>query len=170
MGAAKRMFDNTYNQRQETAALAKAYLETPKKQEVIVKEERKIKQIKNGRVCSVIGIVSAMGYCLAIFALLLMPLVKETELHKMQVEIFQHQKEINRLEYEIDYYSKMIDEQVDFRNYEALAREQLGMVDRESSLSVQKADVPYVTLEEARNAYYNPTIDYMSQDEDTNLD
>ncbi|MBN2795484.1 MAG: hypothetical protein JXR88_08775 [Clostridia bacterium] len=169
MEAAKRMFDNSYNQRLETEALAKAYLDTPKEAMISVNENKRIKQIKNGRVCSIIGIISAMGYCLMIFSLLLMPLIKETEIHKMKVEIYQHEKEIKRLTYDINVCISEIQGKTDISYYETVAKE-MGMVRKDPSMSIPAKDVPYVTLEEARNAYYNPTIDYMSQDEGTTVD
>lgn len=167
MGAAQRMFDNSYNQRMETAALAKAYLDNPVVEPKVTKEEKEIKRIKNGRVCSIIGILTSMAYCLLIFGILLIPLVRETKIHEMQVEISQHKKEIGRLENEIEYVESQIDEKMEFASYEDTARIQLGMVKRDPSMVMPKEETGYVTLEEARNAFYNPTLDYMSQEEVT---
>lgn len=163
MEAAKRMFDNSYNQRLETAALAKAYLETSKLKEVVL-DERKIKnKVKNGRVCSVIGIFSSMMYCLIIFGMIIMPLIKETELHKVKIEISQHRSEINRLKDGI-YEVKLKMDERSIVSIKEVAMTQLNLVDRDNTMSRPVLETEHFSLEAARNAYYDTTVDYMSKE------
>ena len=159
MGAAKRMYDNSYNQRLETAALAKAYLESQK-----VEQEDKVqieKQIKNGRICNVIGIFSSMVYCLLIFGLILIPLVKETTLHKTKIEISSHNQEIRALEKTKAELIKSLNA-VQYLNVEEVARTQLNMVKRDESMRRPLLNVEKVSLEEAKEAFYSTDVDYMS--------
>jgi cell division protein FtsB len=159
MGAAKRMYDNSYNQRLETEAIAKAYLESPK---VEAKETvQSEKQIKNGRICNVIGIFSSMVYCLLIFALIVMPLVKETFLHKMNIEISSHRQEIKTLEKNIEDLEKSLNA-VHYLNVEEIAKTELNMVQREDSMRRPLLKVEKVSLEEAKSAFYSMKIDYTS--------
>ena len=159
MGAAKRMYDNSYNQRLETAALAKAYLESQKIEE---KEDTKAdNQIKNGRICNVIGIFSSMVYCLLIFGLILMPLVKETSLHKAKLEISSHNQEIRVLEKAKADLVKSLNA-VQYLNVEEVAKTQLNMVKRDDSMRRPLLNVEKVSLEEAKEAFYSTEVDYMS--------
>lgn len=169
MEAAKRMFDNSYNQRQETAALAKAYLDKPTTVEKTRAEDKELRRIKSGRVCSLIGILSTFIYVSAIFGLLIMPLIKETELHRMQVEIASHQSEIKRLSNDIkDIQSEIVDPTL--AEAEQYAREKLGMCDLEDIISIPMVEVPFVTLEEAESVYYDPTLDLVSEEVEDTLD
>lgn len=161
MQAAKRLHDNSYDQRLETAALAKAYLDNLKV-EASIDFEKEAKKLKNGKVCNVIAIFTSLTYCLMIFALILMPLIKETSIHKMKVEISSHGRVIQSLEREQEELTEALNT-LNFSNIEEIATLELKMVKRNDTMKRGMVNVPYVSLEAAKNSYYNTTIDYMSK-------
>ena len=163
MEAAKRMYDNSYDQRLETAALAKAYLEQKKVEEdsSLAREE---KQIRAGKVCSAMAVVISLVYCLALFALILLPLIKETNIQKVNIANSSHQKEIATLSKEIYQLEEKLKISA-LMEIEEIAITDLKMVKRDDSIQRPYIHVPYISLEEAKKAYYETKIDYMSKGE-----
>lgn len=165
MEAAKRMYDNSYDQRLETVALAKAYLDNPVSEHDKEQDEEKLKRRTNtGRVCGVIGVVSSLIYCLVIFGLVLMPLVKETEIQRVNIENENLAYEIKMLEEEIDGVRNDIKEQKSLINTEQIAINELGFVRRDESMGRTIKVVNEISLEDAREAFYNKSIDEMSSE------
>jgi len=163
MEAAKRIYDNSYNQRQETAALAKAYLDEQKVQPEKPAHKQE-KQLKNGRVCTIIGVMSSLVYCMLIFGILIMPLVKETYVQKENIDINLLEQEIYRLNKDLAKTQGEIDK-VSFATYEMYSREVLNMTYRDDTQARPVVYRPYKSLEDAKKEYYGTNIDYMSKSE-----
>lgn len=161
MAAAQRMYDNSYDQRLETAASAKAYLETAAVKAPVhtYKEER---QVKNGRMCNGIAIVSSLAYCLIVFALVLLPLVHETYIHRVKIDISSHRSTIKELELKENRLKEKINS-FNYINVEQVALTELNMVKREDALKRPLVTTDYITFDQAKKSYYNTKIDYMSK-------
>lgn len=164
MEAAKRMYDNTYDQRLETAALAKAYLEREKGEDKEVEPVVQTKRKTTNRLCSVIGISTSLLYCLLIFGMLIMPLVKETELHRIKIEHSQYKREIARLTVLIGDAEKSYNGHSNLVDLETIATRDLGLVKRSDSMKRDIKDRDYISLDDAKASFYNTTMDYVSED------
>lgn len=160
MEAAKRMYDNSYNERQETVALAKAYLDAPKnKQNELTIEAT---TVRPNFFCNVLSIVMSIGYCFIILALLLVPLIRETQLAQLKVEEFTYKKQIAVLDQQI------LDVKLEFENkcvvasIEKEATEKLGLIRKVNGKEETIKTNRKYTLEDARNAYYKTNYELTS--------
>ncbi len=160
MEAAKRMYDNSYNDRQETASLAKAYLnDVPKEKTVIVSNK------KGSVICNVFGIITSIVYCLVILGLLLMPLIRETQLAQLKIEEDSYKREIARLEQAIEDVRYEFEQKSDMVNIESEAKEKLGLVrKKDGKVEIVKSN-RYYSLDDARDAYYNTNYEFSASDE-----
>ena len=160
MEAAKRMYDNSYNDRQETASLAKAYLnDVPKEKTVIVSNK------KGSVICNVFGIITSIVYCLVILGLLLMPLIRETQLAQLKIEEDSYKREIARLEQAIEDVKYEFEQKSDMVNIESEAKEKLGLVrKKDGKVEIVKTN-RYYSLDDARDAYYNTNYEFSASDE-----
>lgn len=160
MEAAKRMYDNSYNQRQETASLAKAYLnDTAPKVETPA-----IKKKKGHIICNVFGIIASIGYCLIILGLLLMPLVRETQMAQLKIEENQYKIDIARLEESIRLAAEELEDKKNMMNIEQVAMEKLGLVRKSDVTFEQIKTNRYFTLNDAKDAYYNTNFEFSASD------
>ncbi len=161
MEAAKRMYDNSYNQRQETASMAKAYLDdaAPRvKPEVVKKKTSNI-------ICNVLGIITSIAYCMLILGLLLMPLIRETQLAKIKIEENIYKIEISRLNQDIEDAKLALENKKDMDNIERVAIEKLGLV-KKSAGEIEIINTNrYHSLADARDAYYNTNYEFSTSDE-----
>jgi len=160
MEAAKRMYDNSYNDRQETASLAKAYLnDVPKEKTVVVSNK------KGSVICNVFGIITSIVYCLVILGLLLMPLIRETQLAQLKIEEDSYKREIARLEQAIEDVKYEFEQKSDMVNIESEAKEKLGLVrKKDGKVEIVKTN-RYYSLDDARDAYYNTNYEFSASDE-----
>jgi len=160
MEAARRMYDNSYNDRQETASLAKAYLnDVPKEKTVIVSNK------KGSVICNVFGIITSIVYCLVILGLLLMPLIRETQLAQLKIEEDSYKREIARLEQAIEDVRYEFEQKSDMVNIESEAKEKLGLVrKKDGKVEIVKSN-RYYSLDDARDAYYNTNYEFSASDE-----
>lgn len=124
MGAA-RLYDNSYIERQETAALAQDYLKSVEKTEVV--EEKIEIKTKKYLFSNIIGITTSLLFCAVLLLSALLPLLKETQVQKMKVGFSVYKEEIRRLEKEIDKVETEIDEKIKITNIDKIAREKLGL-------------------------------------------
>lgn len=160
MEAAKRLYDNSYIERQETASLAKAYLDDAKP-----KVEEPVVVTKKGNViCNVFGIVTSILYCMVILGLLLMPLIRETQLAQLKVEENMYKKEIMRLEQAIEDVKFELEQKRDMDNIEREAKEKLGLVRKKDGKVETVRTNRYYSLEDARDAYYNTNYEFSASD------
>jgi len=163
MEAAKRMYDNSYNERQETVALAKAYLDAPKNKQNKLALEAKVQ--RPSFFCNALSIVMSIGYCFLILVLLLMPLIRETQLAQLKVEEFTYKKQIAVLDQQI------LDVKLEFENkcvvasIEKEATDKLGLIRKVNGEEQTIRTSRQYTLEDARNAYYNTNYELSSRDQ-----
>lgn len=156
MEAAKKIYENSYNDRLEAAVSAKAYLDH-------MDNERKISEVvinkrKNtGRLCNVIGIVSSIAYCALVLCILLYPLVKETELHRLNAAFSDYKNELRALDKDIEDARAVLSDQTVISHIEKVATEELGLIRRSTGNKIEIQTDEYFTLEEARENYYNKT-------------
>jgi len=162
MEAAKRMYDNSYNERQETVALAKAYLDAPKTRKTDEQETVKVK--KPSFFCNALSIVMSIGYCFVILGLLLIPLIRETQLAQLKVEEYTYKIEIARLEQEITDVQFEFQNKCVIDNIETEAEEKLGLIRKKNGEEQTIRTSRYYTLEDARDAYYNTSYELSSSD------
>lgn len=162
MEAAKRMYDNSYNERQETVALAKAYLDASKTRNVLEAETAKVN--KPNFFCNALSIVMSIGYCFAILALLLIPLIRETQLAQLKVEEYTYKVEIARLEQQINDVEFEFQNKCVLDNIETEAKEKLGLIRKKNGEEQTIRTSRYYTLEDARDAYYNTNYELSSSD------
>jgi hypothetical protein len=164
MEAAKRMFDNSYEQRQETAALARAYLDNEaeaKPEEEVIRREKRNRA--TGMACSLFGIVMAMVYCFVIFGILTLPLMKETELQKINVQHSTFKGEIQLLESEIQALEEKLEKEVDPTLIRQLAEDELGMIFSKDAIRKNTINVEMITLDEAREDYFRKDSNLVSE-------
>lgn len=159
MEAAKRMYDNSYTERQETASLAKAYLDdaAPK-----VREE--VRKKKGSIICNAFGIISSILYCMVILGLLLMPLIRETQLAQLKIEENLYKKEIIRLEEAIKSVKFELEQKRDMDNIESEATIKLGLVRKKDGKVETVRTNRYYSLEDARDAYYNTNYEFSASE------
>jgi len=163
MEAAKRMYDNSYNERQETVALAKAYLDAPKtaKRESVEVEKAK----RPSFFCNALSIVMSIGYCFLILALLLMPLIRETQLAQLKVEEYTYKKQIAVLTQQISDVKFEFDNKCVVANIEKEATEKLGLIRKKNGEELVIRTNRQYTLDDARDAYYNTNYEFSSKDQ-----
>ncbi len=162
MEAAKRMYDNSYNERQETVALAKAYLDAPKTRNI---DETEILKVNRPNFfCNALSIVMSIGYCFVILALLLIPLIRETQLAQLKVEEYTYKVEIARLEQQINDVQFEFQTKQVIDHLETAAKEKLGLVRKTNGEEQTIRTSRYYTLEDARDAYYNTNYELSSSD------
>ena len=134
MGAAKKLYDNSYIEYQETAVSAMAYLETKEKELENEKLEEKNKlevrennQKKSYFLTSALTVIVSIFYCTIILALILIPLIKETEIQQLKVEFADYKSNINKLEIQISDLDVKFNLAENINTIEKIAIEQLGM-------------------------------------------
>lgn len=135
MEAVKRLYDNSYVEYQETAASAMAYLETKEKEfEDNKTEEKKIKSVvrekkqkKSYLLNSILTVFMSIFYCVIILTLILIPLIKETEIQQLKVEFADYKSDINRLKIQISDLNAKFNLAENINTIEKIAIEQLGM-------------------------------------------
>ncbi len=129
MGAAKRLYDNDYNDRQETVVAAKAYLDNTLTKEVEVEAVVVTKKDKiRNNAQNLRSIVMSIIYFGIILALVLMPLFQETEIHRLKVGFSDYKNEINRLKEELTNVESQFAMKVQLANIEKRAKDELGLV------------------------------------------
>ncbi|MCH4890215.1 hypothetical protein EZV73_21720 [Acidaminobacter sp. JC074] len=161
MEAAKRMYDNSYSERQETASLAKAYLnDAPKEKPQAVTSKK-----KGSIICNAFGIVTSIVYCLVILGLLLMPLIRETQLAQLKIEEDSYKREIARLEQAIEEVKYEFEQKRDMVNIEQEAKEKLGLVRKKDGKVETVKTSRYYSLDDARDAYYNTGYDFSASED-----
>ncbi|MBI9011701.1 MAG: hypothetical protein JEZ08_05665 [Clostridiales bacterium] len=163
MEAAKRMYDNSYNERQETVALAKAYLDAPKTGKSV--ETETVKVSRPNFFCNALSIVMSIGYCFVILVLLLIPLIRETQLAQLKVEEYTYKVEIARLEQQIKDVQFEFQNKLVLDNLETEAKEKLGLIRKQNGEEQVIRTSRYYTLEDARDAYYNTNYELSSSDQ-----
>ncbi len=128
MGAAKRLYDNNYDQRQETVSSAMAYLDNKLPEQNDNEEKQLTKtQITSNVICNLFSIAGGIIYCGLILLIIIFPLLKETEIHKEKVSFSDYKNEISRLNKEISDVDAKFAMQVQLANIEKSARK-LGLV------------------------------------------
>ncbi len=160
MEAAKRMYDNSYNQRLETASMAKAYLNDA----VPTVKTEFVKKKAGNIICNVVGIVTSILYCMLILGLLLMPLIRETQLAKIKIEENIYKKEIVRLKQDIKDAKFALENKKDMDNIERVAIEKLGLVKKSAGEVVTIKTNRYHSLQDAQDAYYNTNYEFSASD------
>lgn len=159
MEAAKRMYDNSYSERQETASLAMAYLNDNKAKPAVEEAARKR---KGNVICNLVGIVTSIIYCMVILGLLLMPLIRETQLAQLKIKEDTYKKHIEELQKEIEDTEILIKSSQNMNRVEKDAESKLGLV-RKSNVEVQTIFTKEkLSLKDARDAYYNRDLNYSS--------
>lgn len=86
-----------------------------------------------------------------------MPLVTETSLHKVKLEISSHRQEIRALEKTKADLIKSLNA-VQYLNVEAVAKTQLNMVKRDDSMRRPLLNVEKVSLEAAKKHFTKPRL------------
>lgn len=128
MGAAKRLYDNSYNERLETAASAMAYLDTQQTKVNETKNEmRETSDSKSSFLYNFITVIGSLVYCVLILGLILMPLIKETQLHKTKVSFSVYKTEKIELEREIVALEAVLVDKINIANIKKRAKEELGL-------------------------------------------
>lgn len=156
MEAAKKIYENSYHDRLDVAVSAKAYLDHIEKeysQPVSISRSKK----NTGRLCNLFGILSSLIYCALIFMIVLYPLMKETELHKLKAAHSSYKIEVARLNSEIEDAKALLRDQTVINHIKQIATEELGLVSRSTGNKIEIQTDKYYTLEEARENYYNKT-------------
>lgn len=164
MEAARKLYETSYDDRLETAVSAKAYLDyidqKKEKSDEVIKSRK-----KTGRLCSLIGLLSSISYCAIILALLLIPLIKETELHKLKAAESDYKNEKRFLEEEITKVESQLYDSIVLANIKKVAIEELGLISRDDAKKISIQAEKYYTLEDARNNYYNKANQWTSQND-----
>ncbi len=140
--------------------MAKAYLNDAVptvKTEVVRKKAGNI-------ICNVVGIVTSILYCMLILGLLLMPLIRETQLAKIKIEENIYKKEIVRLKQDIKDAKFALENKKDMDNIERVAIEKLGLVKKSAGEVVTIKTNRYHSLQDAQDAYYNTNYEFSASD------
>lgn len=167
MGAAKRLYDNSYIEHQETAASAVAYLAAVKNNDNNKNKKRGVIKSQSSVICSIITIVTSIIYSVLILVLILLPLIKETEIHKVKVSFSTYKSEILRLETEIGNTRAEFDEKIKLSNIEQMAREKLGLRKPDEKQIIHLVSDSYYFVE---NYSLNTDIDDIAEVDNSTTD
>lgn len=151
MEAAKRMYDNSYNERQETASLARAYLNDTLPEKKPVQQ----KKVKGAFLCNCISIVVSIAYCCVVFGLLLLPLLREVQLAELKVIENSYKKEIYALETEIRKAESIIFDKSNLDEIESKTKSRYNFVEKSEGVIVTIDSADFTTLQDAKEQFYN---------------
>lgn len=149
MGAAKRLYDNSYNERLETAASAMAYLDASSQINIESKSiRREERREQSGLIINLISVISSILYCVIILGLLLMPLIAETKVHKMKVSFSDFKNEIRYLESEIIEVEAEFNDKIVLSNIKEVAMNVLGLQNPTDTQTIFINSNKYFTIDE----------------------
>lgn len=150
MGAAKRLYDNSYNEHLETTASAMAYLDAQKESDLETKvRRREQRREESGFIINLMSVVGSIIYCVLILGLLLMPLIAETKVHKMKVSFSDIKNEIGYLKSEISDVEDEFNDKIVLSTIEQIAIDKLGLQNPTDIQTTYINSNKYFTIDES---------------------